>query len=215
MPIEDYRAAAQKIDALLKTLIGTGGLRLKYRITAGPGAADPDGLESREIYVEMAGPDKDLLLERNAELLHAMEHIAAKVLRLEMEEHDRISFDSNGYKAMRARELRLLADTAAERVRSTGQPYQFSPMSSRERRLLHLALQASDDLKSESNGEGRDRSVVVYPKDWKGALLTPVPSTRERGFGQRSSDSRGSGSRSHDSRHSGPRSSGPRGSGSR
>ncbi|HEX4021731.1 MAG TPA: R3H domain-containing nucleic acid-binding protein [Acidobacteriaceae bacterium] len=187
MPIEDYRAAAQKIDGLLKTLTGTGGLRLKYRITAGPGAADPDGLESREIYVEMAGPDQDMLLERNAELLHSIEHIAAKALRLEMDEHDRVSFDANGYKAMRARELRLSADTAVARVRSTGQPYSFSPMSSRERRLLHLALRNYDDMRSESNGEGRERSVVVYPKDWKGTLprVGLAGSARTRGFGRR------------------------------
>lgn len=187
MPIEDYRAAAQTIDALMKTLTATGGLRLKYRITAGPGAADPDGLEAREIYVELAGPDKNLLLERNAELLHSIEHIAAKALRLEMDEHDRISFDANGYKAMRARELRLLADTAAERVRTGGQPYSFSPMSSRERRLLHLALRAHEGLRSESNGEGRDRHLVVYPKDWKGTLPAAASPQRARGFGQRGS----------------------------
>ena len=183
MPIEDHRAAAQTIDALMKTLTGTGGLRLKYRITAGPGAADPDGLEAREIYVELAGPDKNLLLERNAELLHSIEHVAVKALRLDTHEHDLVSFDSNGYKAMRARELRLLADTAAERVRSSGQPYSFSPMSSRERRLLHLALRRHEDLRSESNGEGRDRCLVVYPKDWKGTVPSAAP--RARGFGRR------------------------------
>jgi spoIIIJ-associated protein len=183
MPIEDLRLAAQTVDSLLKTLIGKGGLRLKYRITAGPGAADPDGLEAREIYVELAGPDRNLLLERNAELLYAMEHLAAKALRLEMDEHDRISFDCNGYKATRARELRLLAETAAERVRSTGRPYSFSPMSSRERRQLHLALRRFDDLKSESSGMGRDRGVVVYPKDWTGPQIAPAPS--RRAFGRR------------------------------
>ena len=41
MPIEDYSAAAQKIAEFLRTLTTLGGLRLKYRITAGPGAADP------------------------------------------------------------------------------------------------------------------------------------------------------------------------------
>ena len=64
MPIEDYAAAAQKIAAFLETLTTTGGLRLKYRITAGGGAADPDGLENREIYVELAGPDAALLTDR-------------------------------------------------------------------------------------------------------------------------------------------------------
>ena len=44
MPIDDYSAAAQKIAAFLKNLTTLGELRLKYRITAGAGAADPDGL---------------------------------------------------------------------------------------------------------------------------------------------------------------------------
>ena len=85
MPIVDHAAAAQKIAALLKTLTSTGGLRLKYRITAGAGALDPDGLEAREIYVEMSGPDAVLLTQRGGELLRALEHIAAKIVRLEAE----------------------------------------------------------------------------------------------------------------------------------
>ena len=69
MPIDDYAAAAQKIAALLKTLTTVGGLRLKYRITAGEGARDPEGLEAREIYVEMAGPDTAQLTQRGGEVL--------------------------------------------------------------------------------------------------------------------------------------------------
>src|ERR1700719_5313043 len=130
MPIEDYKAAAQKIAAFLKMLTGIGGMRLKYRITAGSGPADPDGLEAREIYVELAGPDAALLTQRGGELLRSLEHVAAKIIRLESEEHDKVSFDANQFKAIRARELRLAAETAAERVRRTSQPYSFTPMSS-------------------------------------------------------------------------------------
>jgi spoIIIJ-associated protein len=162
MPIEDYSAAAQKIAALLKTLTTTGGLRLKYRITAGEGAADPDGLEAREIYVELAGPDAPLLTQRGGELLRALEHVAAKSIRLENEEHDRVSFDANNFKALRARELKLAAETAAEKVRRTGQPYSFAPMSSRERRMLHLALRSYDDIETSSTGEGLRRFVVAH-----------------------------------------------------
>ena len=172
MPIDDYAAAARKIAALLKILTTTGGLRLKYRITAGAGAHDPDGLEAREIYVEMAGPDAPLLTLRGGELLRALEHIAAKVVRLEMEEHDKISFDANNFKAIRARELKLAAETAAERVRGSGQPYSFAPMSSRERRMLHLAFRGFEDLETESSGEGLRRYVVVYPR---GAERPPTP----------------------------------------
>lgn len=166
MPIEDYAASAHKIAAFLKTLTTTGGLRLKYRITAGSGAADPDGLENREIYVELAGPDVPLLTERGGELLRSLEHIAAKIIRLEPEEHDKVSFDAENFKAIRARELRLAAETAAERVRRGGQPYSFAPMNSRERRMLHLALRSYEDLETSSNGEGAGRFVVLYPRGW-------------------------------------------------
>ena len=166
MPIEDYSAAAQRIAAFLKTLTIPGRLRLKYRITAGQGAADPDGLEAREIYVELAGPDAGLLTQRGGELLRALEHIAAKIIRLENEEHDKVSFDTNNFKAMRARELKLAAETAAEKVRRTGQPFSFAPMSSRERRMLHLAFRAYDDLATSSTGEGLHRFVVAHPKGY-------------------------------------------------
>ncbi len=138
-------------------LVHLGHLRLKFRITAGPGAADPAGLEAREIYVELAGPDAGLLTQRGGELLRALEHVAAKVLRLENEEHDKISFDAENFKALRARELKLAAETAAERVRRTGQPYSFAPMSSRERRMLHLAFRGYTDLETASSGEGMRR----------------------------------------------------------
>ena len=177
MPIVDHAAAAQKIAAFLKTLTTTGGLRLKYRIIAGAGARDPDGLEAREIYVEMSGPDAVLLTQRGGELLRALEHIAAKIVRLEAEEHDTISFDANSFKALRARELKLSAETAAERVRSTRQPYSFAPMSSRERRMLHLAFRDFADLETESSGEGLRRFVVVYPK---GAERPTVAATDSR-----------------------------------
>jgi spoIIIJ-associated protein len=184
MPIENHRTAVEKIDALLKTVTGLGGLRLKYRITAGEGAADPHKFESREIYVEMAGPDVDLVLERNAELLRSLEHVAAKALRLEPEEHGLISFDARGYKAMRAQELRLAADTAAEQVRRTSQPYTFAPMNSRERRMLHLALREYEDLRSESSGEGMRRYVVVYPKNWQEQPSPTGGVARARTFGR-------------------------------
>ena len=184
MPIENYQAAAEKIDVFLKTLTNVGGLRIKYRITAGAGASDPNRFEAREILVEIAGPDIHLVLERNAELLLSMEHIAAKLLQLEPEEHDLVSFDARGYKAMRAQELRLVADTAAEQVRATKQPYSFAPMNSRERRMLHLALRSYEDLRSESSGEGMRRYVVVYPKDWQPQTAPAASSGRARTFGR-------------------------------
>jgi spoIIIJ-associated protein len=179
MPIQDRIAAARRIDELLRRTLREGGFRLKYRISANPPATTELG-ESPEVVVEFAGPDSGLLIERNGELLRALEHVALKVLRLESEEHDKLSFDCMNFKAIRAQELKMAAEVAAERVRKTGQPYQFAPMSARERRMVHLAMRDHADLKTESSGEAERRFVVVYPRDYKGAPVAAGP-PRSRG----------------------------------
>ncbi len=183
MPIDDLQQAAQKIAGFLSSLNKFGGMRLKYRITAGDGALDPEGLEARQIYVELGGPDVPLVIQHNGELLRALETIAAQMLRLDQREHDLVSFDAANFKALRAQELRLSAETAAEKVRRTGVPYSFPPMNSRERRLLHLACRELEGIETASMGEGPNRFLVVYPE---GKTNLPVtPPTKPRGFGRR------------------------------
>jgi spoIIIJ-associated protein len=183
MPIADLQQAAQTIAGFLASLNKLGGLRLKYRITAGDGARDPEGLEARVIYVELAGPDVPLVTQHNGELLRALETIAAQMLRLDQREHDLVSFDAGNFKALRAQELRLQAETAAEKVIRSGIPYSFPPMNSRERRLLHMSFRSLQGVETASSGEGQDRFLVVYPE---GKTNLPVaPPIKPRGFGRR------------------------------
>ncbi len=183
MPIADLQEAAQKIAGFLATLNKLGGLRLKYRITAGDGAHDPEGLEARQIYVELGGPDVPLVTQHNGELLRALETVAAQMLCLDQREHDLISFDAGNFKALRAQELRMAAETTAEKVIRTGVPYAFPPMNSRERRLLHLSFKTMEGVETASQGEGQDRFLAVYPA---GKTDIPVaPPVKPRGFGRR------------------------------
>jgi spoIIIJ-associated protein len=193
MPIADLQEAAQKIAAFLANLNKLGGLRLKYRITAGDGAQDPEGMEGRVIYVELAGPDVPLVTQNNGELLRALETIAGQMLRLDQREGDLVSFDADNFKALRAAELRLQAETAADKVIRTGVPYAFPPMNSRERRLMHMAFRDIEGVETASSGEGQDRFLAVYPE---GKTDLPVAAPlRPRGFGdrERSSGDRGRG----------------------
>jgi spoIIIJ-associated protein len=186
--------AEKKIEDFLQVLRTAGGLNLKSNILACNGQVQPNSSDAvgasnaaslqsdtdsdsqiasqsdPPITVELTGPDTPLLLARNGELLLAIEYIAAKILRLEPEDHDRISFDADGFKATRNRELDLMAEMAIQKVRATGEPFSFSPMSSRERRILHLAL-AKSGLPTASSGIGPGRFVVLYPEG-----LKPEPS---------------------------------------
>jgi spoIIIJ-associated protein len=169
MPIPDKIAAANKINDFLRGVVTQGGLHLKYRITVDPPLPDERDWERPEILVEFAGPDSTLLLERGGELLRAVELLAIEMLRLPGNEHEKICFDCMNQRKLRLEELRMAAGVAADRVRQTGTPYEFAPMSSRERRIVHLALRDHADLHTESQGEGGRRCLVVYPKDYKPA----------------------------------------------
>jgi len=176
MSIPDKVAAANKINEFLQAVVNHGGLRLKYRIVVDPPMPENRDWEKPDILVDFAGPDSPLLLDRGGELLRALELLALEMLRLPSGEHEKVCFDCQNHRSMRIQELRAAANVAAEKVRRTGTPYHFSPMSSRERRIVHLALRDEADLHTESEGEGLRRCLVVYPKGYKTADK-PAPRT--------------------------------------
>ena len=176
----DKLQSANQLNTFLGPLVRHAGLKLKYRITVDPPMADDRDWERPEILVEFAGPDSGLLLARGAELLRALELLAMEMLHLPGNEHEKINFDCMGHRKTRLEELRMSARVAAERVRQSGSPYHFAPMSSRERRILHLALRDEHDLRTESDGEGLQRSVILYPKDYKAAAAAPRSGFRRR-----------------------------------
>jgi spoIIIJ-associated protein len=52
---------------------------------------------------------------------------------------------------------------AAERVMASKQPFQLNAMSSRERRIVHLAVKDIPGVRTESIGTGEERHVVIHP----------------------------------------------------
>lgn len=150
-----------EIDIFLRNLCVVAGFDLDFTVKpATPSAGD---FETPDIMVQFTGQDLDLLLGNKGELLLALEHLTMEAIKLPAEDHSRICFDANDYRVMRVMELRMSAQTAAERVRQTAMPFFFNPMSSRERRLIHLALRDATDLRSESVGTGPTRQVVIVP----------------------------------------------------
>jgi spoIIIJ-associated protein len=158
-------ATAESLQTFLQGILRTARLDLKVSVRAlAPGAAADGGAE---VFADVNGRDKDLLLERGAELLLAIEHLALRALRLEPPWQDKILLDCDGYRALRIEELKMTARVAAERVQTAGQPFKLNPMNSRERRIVHLALQEFPGVRTESVGMGEHRQVVIYPADAK------------------------------------------------
>jgi spoIIIJ-associated protein len=162
-----------KIDTFLRSIAKSGGFQLQWVIEAAQ-AIHPD-IENPDVVVKFSGPDVDLLLANKAEMLLALEQLTMEMLRMTQDEHSMLQFDANDYRALRIEELRLGALTAAEKVKKSHLPFTFSPMTSRERRIIHLALRNEPAVRSESTGMGPNRSVVVYPADMKSLPSSPGP----------------------------------------
>jgi len=116
-----------------------------------------------EYKIDVRGGDVAILLGHNAELLDALEYLGNRLLARSSEEDARLVLDSGNYRARREKELQLMAEKAAEKVRSTRVPFSFDPMTPNERRIIHLALAEDKTVKSESIGNGENRKVTIHP----------------------------------------------------
>ena len=157
-PIPDYLAS---VESLLRQIIGAGKFELSFSVHKSD--AEPPEFEAPEFIVDFAGPDADLLLEKNGAVLDALEHVVLKAVRLEEDLFGKIAFDCEDWRRLRAEELTMIAQMAAERVLETGEPFAMNPMTPRERRIVHLALRDQANVRTASEGRGSDRRVVIHP----------------------------------------------------
>jgi len=158
----DRTAAAGALREFLAEMIRAGGFRLTATVRALPvGTTAEEG--EPEVFADVVGPDQEILLERGGDVLKSLEHLAYRALRLDPEWHEKIQIDCAGYRALRFEELRMTARLAAERVQASRQSFQLNPMSSRERRIVHLALKEIPGVRTESVGTGDKRQVVIHP----------------------------------------------------
>ncbi|HKM80586.1 MAG TPA: R3H domain-containing nucleic acid-binding protein [Candidatus Acidoferrum sp.] len=158
----DRVAAADALRDFLPRIVRAAGLELSVNVRV---AEAGDGSEegAAEIFADLDGKDNELLMARSGEVLKALEHIAFRALGLEPIFHEKIHLDCGGFRALRFEELRMTARVAAERVQATHQPFRLNPMSSRERRIVHLALKDLPGVRTESVGAGEERQVVIHP----------------------------------------------------
>ena len=151
----------ERMESFLREFIKHSPFELTFSVRKA--AAEADDPEAPEYVVDFSGADTGLLLEKKATLMHAIEYLVLKAIRLDEDHFRRIAFDSQDWRRTRMEELRLMAQVAADRVIDTGDPFTLNPMSPRERRIVHLALKDRPQVLTQSEGLGPERQVVIYP----------------------------------------------------
>ncbi|HEX2626438.1 MAG TPA: RNA-binding cell elongation regulator Jag/EloR [Candidatus Limnocylindrales bacterium] len=104
------------------------------------------------------------LIGRKGERLSALQHLVNLMLSRQMGTWTRVLVDVEDYRGRRERQLREIAERAANRVVETGKMLQLEPMPALERRWIHLALKDSPDVATQSIGEEPNRRIVVLPR---------------------------------------------------
>lgn len=178
--------SGDQIEEFLDTVLDLMDLDVTYDLFDGDEVGNY--FEKPSLVVKFEGPDVEYLMANKGEGLLALEQLTQEVLDMASDEHALLCFDANDFRLLRQEELRLSALTIADRVRETNTPYRFNPMSSRERRIVHLALRDAADLRSESSGTGPYRHVVVYPAGMPSLPEPPPPPPGQRPFGGRGGD---------------------------
>ena len=119
--------------------------------------------EEDGIQVRLVGPDSGRVLADNARLLYAINHLLNQIFHRRSEDGCNFWVDCEGYRGEREQELELLSGKAAEQVRLTGREFSFQSLPASERRIIHLALAEEPGVRTQSEGTGANRCVLVLP----------------------------------------------------
>lgn len=141
----------EELDQFIQKILKLARWQLKFQISQKDDA----------LWVDFAGEDAGILLSHQGEVLHAFEYICSRVFE---KTGQKIVLDCNDYRSTREQELVLMAQVAVENVKRSGRPHKFSPMSAEERKILHLAVANDPAVRTESEGIGENRKVVIFPK---------------------------------------------------
>lgn len=120
--------------------------------------------EEETYLVKIKAEEAGILIGAHGQTLRSLKHFLTLVLFKEFGEWVNVSVDVNDYLKKREQELGEMAEKAAERVIITGEPVVLSYLNSAERRIIHLALSSHPQVYSESEGEGRERKLVIKPR---------------------------------------------------
>lgn len=112
--------------------------------------------------VNLVGEDQGVVIGRYGETLKALEYLTNLVCHEDLSTR-RIRFDCGGYRDKRAHTLTRLAVSLAREALRKGEPVFLEPMTSWERRIVHLALRDNSDVETKSIGEEPLRRVTICP----------------------------------------------------
>ena len=134
------------------------------------GMSLPDKVQTRRdedgnTVLNIQGPSSGTLIGRHGHTLESLQYLVSKVVqRMTGDDKSIVIVDVENYLERQKDKLKDLALNLAGKAKETGVEIPMRPMSSKDRRVVHLALKDHEHVTTESRGEGLRRKVVIVPK---------------------------------------------------
>lgn len=161
-PGEDYYQGPED-EIMGRARISLEGILDRMGLTAEVGV---NRIEDR-IILKVEGDNSGLLIGKKGATLDALQFLVNKIVNKNQTEKYRVIVDSENYRERRHQTLVELANRMAERARRTRRPVTISQLSAHDRRVVHLALQEKQGLRTRSRGEGPLKNIIIIPGNKK------------------------------------------------
>lgn len=166
-PSEDSEQIVETTEERMRRLEEEGDIAADY-LEELLDIADLDGdididVDGDRASVEIAGADKLARLNRpKGELLDALQELTRLAVQTRTGNRSRLMLDIGGFRAEHKDSLEGLAATAIAQAKESAEPVPMRPMNPFERKVVHDVAKR-EGLRSESDGDGKNRHVVIYP----------------------------------------------------
>jgi spoIIIJ-associated protein len=118
--------------------------------------------DAESVTATCAGRELGMLIGRHGQTIDAIQYLANAIVTREVGlARKAVVVDAAGYRARRTATLEATALRAAERARA-GERVELEPMSSVERKVVHLRLKDEPGVATASEGTEPNRYVVVF-----------------------------------------------------
>ncbi|MFO7970670.1 MAG: RNA-binding cell elongation regulator Jag/EloR [Desulfobacterales bacterium] len=119
---------------------------------------------SNKIIFNVTGGNSAVLIGKRGQTLEAIQYLVEKIVNKNRKGRVGIHIDVEGYLEKRRTSLQGLALKMAEKVKNTGKPAAIGQMNAHDRRIVHIALQDDNRVRTQSKGEGFLKKLVIFPK---------------------------------------------------
>lgn len=136
---------------------------LKLMSIEGKVIVEEDSLnEAYKIQIETEEPG--LLIGYHGQTISALQQILSMIITKKVDSWTRVFVNVGDYREKREEMLRKMALQAAQKVHFSGMPVVLTSLTPGERRIVHMVLSQQSDVETYSEGEGKERRLIVKPK---------------------------------------------------